>query len=139
MSRFRIYAVFAVILFAMADASAKRLSFPVTVLTAESHQFQAPPLDPPNCTLRDFDAYCHHSSPVTYVEKTMVIREPSGQSVEIACTVYTHWSHCADLRVNQTFQATEEKRGLDIRYLDDRHKWRKELYEIVGENRPLVP
>jgi hypothetical protein len=104
------------------------------VLSAESHEFQAPPLAPRDCGWRDYSAYCNNSSPETYVENTMVVQEPDGKSLRIACTVYNQWSNCTGLPVHQTFQARMVKHGVEIRYLDQHHKWRKQVYEIVGEN-----
>ena len=136
MSHVPIFVAVTVFLSAMASAPPKPIPLQIKVLSAESHTFLRPPFYPPNCNWRDLDAYCDNSSPVTYVENTMVVRESSGQSVEIACTVYDPWSRCVDLPVNQTFQAKSEKRGLEIRYQDEHHKWRKELYEIVSEDTP---
>ena len=51
----------------------------------------------------------------------MVVEEPNGKSLEIACLVYSDWAHCAKLPVNQTFQATLRKHDLEIHYLDQHH------------------
>jgi len=127
-------AIFALSILFLASAWAKDLPLHIEVLSAESHQFQAPPLLPPNCNWKDISAYCYDSSPETYVENTMVVQELSGKSLEIACTVDNPWSHCTSLPVNQTFQAKMGKHGLEIRYLDQHHKMRKQLYEIVEED-----
>lgn len=134
MLRFRCFLTVTVLLSAMASASSKGQSFQVKVLSAASQTFKAPPLDPPNCNFHDIDAYCSSSSPITYVENTMVVHETDGKSLEIACTVYNQWSPCTDLPVNQTYQARMEKNGIEIQYLDRNHKMRKELYEIVRES-----
>jgi hypothetical protein len=42
----------------MASARSKGLPLQVEVLSAESHQFQSPPLAPPDCNWRDISAYC---------------------------------------------------------------------------------
>jgi hypothetical protein len=135
-SRFRLSVVLTVFLWGVAAASSKHFPLQVKVLSAESRQFQAPPLDPPNCNWKDISAYCYGSSPETYVENTMVVQAPDGKSLEIACTVYNQWSHCTNLPVNQTFQARMAKHGLEIRYLDQRHKMRTQLYEILRESGP---
>jgi len=118
----------------LASAWARDLPFQIKVLSAESHQFRAPPLDPPNCNWRDISAYCSSSSPETYVENTMVVKEPDGKSLEIACTVYNQRSHCTSLPVNQSFQAWMGKHGLEIRYLDEHGKMREQIFEIQREN-----
>jgi hypothetical protein len=131
---FLLFPALVVFLSATASASPRQSLLQVKVLSAESHQFEGPPLDPPNCNWKDISAYCYGSGPETYVENTMIVQEPDGKSLEIACTVYNQWSHCADLPVNQTFQATMGKHGLEIRYLDQHHKMRNQLYEILRES-----
>jgi hypothetical protein len=118
----------------MASAWSKDLPLHIKVLSAESHQFQGPPLVPRDCNWRDISAYCYSSSPDTYVENTMVVEESNGKSLEIACTVYNQWSHCTSLHVNQSFQAWLGKHGLKIRYLDQHGKMRKQVYEILSKS-----
>lgn len=134
MSYLRNFLIVSFFLAAMANAWSRDLPLQIKVLSAESHQFQGPPLDPPNCNWRDISAYCYGSPPQTYVENTMVVEEPNGKSLEIGCTVYNQWSHCTTLPVNQSFQAWMGKHGLNIRYLDQQGKWRKQVYEILKEN-----
>jgi len=117
---------------AITNAWPQNLPLQVKVLSAESRQFQAPPIDPPNCNWKDISAYCDSSSPQTYFENTMVVQEPDGESLEVACTVLNLWSPCAVLPVNQSFQAQREKHGLEIRYPDQHGKMHKQLYEIVN-------
>lgn len=134
MSSFRWFFILLLFLPTMASSSAKPTPFHIKVLSAESQNFQAPPLAPPNCNFEDLNAYCSSSRPETYVAKTMVVQDGNGKSLKIGCTVYNQWSHCAALPVNQTFEARLEKRGLEISYLDQDHKMRKQLYEILQEN-----
>ncbi len=130
----RLFFVVSFFLASTASVWSKDLPLNVKVLSAESRQFQGPPLAPPNCNWRDISAYCFSSSPQTYVENTMVVQEPDGKSLEITCTVYNQWSHCVRLPVNQSFQARMGKRGLEIRYMDHHGKMRKQLYEILRQN-----
>ncbi|MGB7602695.1 MAG: hypothetical protein WBM24_20500 [Candidatus Sulfotelmatobacter sp.] len=132
MSR-RLVLVVIFFLAAMNHAWPQNLPFRVKVLSAESRQFQAPPIDPPNCDWKDISAYCYNSSPETYVENTMVVQKSDGTSLEVACTVYNRWSHCTSLPVDQSFQARIEKRGLEIRYMDRHGKMRKQFYEILRQ------
>jgi hypothetical protein len=120
----------------MESAMSKNWQLQVKVLSADSHHFQGPPLVPRDCEWRDISAYCYSSSPKTYVEHKMVVQEPDGKQLEIACTVYNQWSHCASLPVNQSLHARMTKHGIEIRYLDQHGKWRKQLYEILGEKNP---
>jgi len=123
-------AIFAFSALFLASAWPKDLPLRVKVLSEESYQFQGPPFPAPNCEWRDISAYCFGSTPETYVENTMVVQEPDGKSLEIACTVYNQWSHCANLPVNQSFEARMGKRSLKIRYLDPHGKMREQVYEI---------
>jgi hypothetical protein len=120
-----------VLLSVMASASSKVLPFEVKVLKAESYTFKSPPIIPHDCNQQDFSAYCYGSKPVSYVENTMVVREPDGKSLQIACTAYNRWSHCVDLPVNSTFEGKMERHGLEILYADQNQRMRKQLYEIV--------
>src|ERR1017187_9833627 len=95
----RLFFVVTLLLAAMASAWSQDLPLQIKVLSGESRQFQGPLLDPPNCNWRDISAYCFGSSPQTYVENTMVVQEPDGKSLEIACTVYNQWSNCTSLPV----------------------------------------
>ncbi len=134
MSCRRIFLVIALLLGSVASVWSKAFPLHIKVLSGESYQFQGPPLNPPNCNWRDLDAYCYGSSPRTYVENAMLVQEPDGKSLEIGCTVYNRWSHCASLPVNQSFPARMGKRGLEIRYPDPHGKTRTQLYEVLREN-----
>jgi hypothetical protein len=130
----RLFFVVTLLLAAMARAWSQDLPLQIKVLSGESRQFEGPLLDPPNCNWRDINAYCTNSSPITYVENTMVVQEPDGKSLEIACTVLNRWSNCTSLPVNQSFEARMGKHGLEIRYLDQHGKMRKQVYEILRKN-----
>ncbi len=121
----------------LANAWSKELPFQIKVLSGTTHQFQGPALAPANCDYHDISAYCSNSSPITYVENTMVVQKPNGNSLEIACTVYNQWSHCTTLPVNQSFQAWMGKHGLEIRYSDQHGKIRKQVYDVLRENEKL--
>jgi hypothetical protein len=134
MSYLRCFFVATFLLAATASAWSKNLpGIQIKVIGSESHQFQGPALAPSNCDYHDISAYCYGSSPTTYVENTMVVEEPNGKSLEIACTVYNRWSNCRSLPVNQSFEARMGKHGLEIRYLDQHGKIRKQVYEILSK------
>ena len=139
MSSRHIFLVVVLLLAPVASGWTKDFPLHIQVLSAESRQYQGPRLAPPNCNWRDLTAYCYSSSPRTYVENTMVVQESDGKSLEIACTVYNRWSHCTTLPVHQTFQARMRKHGLEVRYLDQRGKVRKQLYEILRESGKQAP
>src|SRR5580658_2999757 len=131
MRSFGCFLAVTVFLSVMASASSKPLPIEVMVLKAESYTFKSPPIIPHDCNQQDLSAYCYGLKPVGYVENTMVVREPDGKSLQIACTAYNRWSHCTDLPVNSTFEAKKESHGLEMRYLDQNHKMRGQRYEIV--------
>src|SRR5277367_5016263 len=106
----------------LASAWSKDLPIQIKVLSGETRQFQGPPFPPIDCVWRDISAYCSNSSPEAFAEHTMVVQEPGGKSLEIACTVYNQWSRCTNLPVNQSFQAWMGKRSLKIRYSDQSGK-----------------
>ena len=135
---FRFYGGVVVLVLATAKVQAKPVTLQIRVVSAEDRTFQAPPLVPKDCTLWDFSGYCNHSSPVTYVEHMMVVRTGDGRSLDIGCTVYAKWSHCRDLPVDRSYQATVKKDVLEIRYVDEHHKWRTQGYEILPGNGDLT-
>jgi hypothetical protein len=104
----RLFFVVTLLLAAMPRAWSEDLPLHIKVLSEESRQFQGPRFAPPDCNFQDISAYCF-SSVKTYVENTMVVQESDGKSLEIACTVYNQWSHCASLPVNRSTRAF--KRG----------------------------
>ena len=79
MSSFRWFFILLLFLPTMASSSAKPTPFHIKVLSAESQNFQAPPLAPPNCNFEDLNAYCSSSRPETYVAKTMVVQDERRQ------------------------------------------------------------
>ena len=135
MKNYRLLFAFAILLAVTSTAAiAATPPLQVKVLSAESHEVQGPPLVPVDCSFKDLDGYCDGAAPITYIQNTMLVQEPDGQSLRISCWVYNPASHCVDLAVNRTFQAEPKKQGLEIRYLDKHHKWRKQLYDIVQDD-----
>ncbi len=72
---------------ATASSWARSSSFRVKVLSGNSYDFEAPPLSPPNCNIREISGYCHNSAPVTCTENTMEVQDPAGKTFNIACMV----------------------------------------------------
>jgi hypothetical protein len=118
---------------AAAVASSKGTPLQVKVLSASSRQFEGPPLVPRNCNWIDISARCYDSKPVNYVENIMVVQKADGHTLEIGCTVYNQWSHCADLPVGQNFQAVLRKHDLEVRYPDQNGKMNEQTYEILKD------
>ncbi len=130
----QILCVLTLLLMAAASAWSKESPLQIKVLSAESRIFEGPPIAPPDCNWRDISAYCTSSKPESYVENKMAVQEPDGKTLEIACTVYNQWSHCASLPVNQTFKARIVKNGVEIWFKDQRGKLRKQVYEVLSQN-----
>jgi hypothetical protein len=115
----------------LAIASQTSAPVEIKVLSASSYTFEAPPLSPPDCNWKDISAYCYSSALTTYIENTMIVEEPNGKRFAIGCTVYAPWSGCTKLPVNRTFQAHMEKNGLQVRFQDEHHKWRRQTYDLL--------
>ncbi len=115
---------------ASALAKDKGNLFHVKVLSSGSHQIQAALPDPPNCNWKDISAYCYDSSPETYIENMMIVQEDDGTVLHVACTEYYEWSHCVNLPVDQSYEARMTKEGLEIRYLDEHHHMRTQVYQV---------
>ncbi len=110
------------------SAGAKDYPLQVKVLSAESYEALGPSeraLE--GCPWREIDAYCFGMSP--YTVNTMTVQENGGEQLSISCMDY-QWSNCAELPVNQTFPARQEKRGIDILFTDKNGGKRTQLYQI---------
>jgi|SRR5579864_3378823 len=129
----RRFALVAFLLFAVASVWAKDFPLRMKVVSAESREFQAPVLTPPDCNWKDLSGYCYSSSPQTYTENTMVVEGPDGKSLRIACTAEKQQSRCRNLPVNQSFEARRGNGVIEIRYRDQHGKLRKQVYQILGE------
>jgi hypothetical protein len=85
---------------------------------------------PKNCDQVNFDAYCHNSRS-TQSTNTMLVQEGNEPPFRISCIIDSKWSRCIPLPKGESFDAKREKRGLEVYYVDDKGKARKQLYALV--------
>jgi hypothetical protein len=90
---------------------------------------------PRNCDLSNYDAYCHGSKEGEVVNM-LLVQEGDGHPYHITCTNDAKWSRpsCILLTKGETFEATKEKHGIMVYYVDDDGKQRKQLYKYVVED-----
>src|SRR5579863_4829369 len=86
-----------------------------------------------NCEQLTFDAYCRATSTVPLVS-TLLVQEGSDPPFRISCTIESKYSRCTPLPKGETFDAKKEKRGLEVYYVDDKGKARRQLYSLVDTN-----
>jgi len=86
---------------------------------------------PIGCSLPDYSAYCHHSRSAIVLNR-MSVRDGSGKSFTVACTVDSVWSKCAALPVGGTFEARQEKSGITVFYRDQKGKQKKQFFRVVA-------
>jgi hypothetical protein len=103
----------------------------ITVLESETHSVI---LDdrgvPKNCDQVNFDAYCHNSK-TAQVTNTLLVQEGSNPPFRVSCAIESKWSRCIPLPKGESFDARRVKRALEVYYVDDRGKSRKQLYTLV--------
>ena len=114
-----------------ASDSSRAYPLQIKVLSAEFHSVGNPTPVPKDCDMQNFSAYCNDSRNPT-VQNVMVVREPDGQSLTIACTVDSRWSKCAPLPVGETFDARKDKNGLTVLYRNAKGKETKQVYQVVA-------
>src|SRR5208282_4955505 len=93
---------------------------------------------PKNCDAVNFDAYCNNSR-AAILTNTLLVQEDNGQSFRISCTIDSRFSRCAPLPRGESFDARREKHGLEVYYVDDKGKVRKQLYTLVATDEKTGP
>ncbi len=93
---------------------------------------------PKNCDAVNFDAYCNNSR-AAILTNTLLVQEDSGQQFRISCTIDSRFSRCAPLPKGESFDARREKHGLEVYYVDDKGKVRKQLYTLVTADEKAGP
>jgi len=84
---------------------------------------------PKDCNLMDFSAYCHFSRSAI-VRHAMVVRDSTGKSSTISCTVDSIWSKCIALPAGISFSAQPAKHGIVVWYPDAKGRQVKQLYTL---------
>jgi hypothetical protein len=85
---------------------------------------------PQNCEQLTFDAYCRSTVNVPLVS-TLLVQEGNDPPFRISCTIESKYSRCIPLPRGESFDAKREKHGLEVYYVDDKGKERKQLYTLV--------
>ncbi|MFZ0418480.1 MAG: hypothetical protein WAM04_10270, partial [Candidatus Sulfotelmatobacter sp.] len=88
---------------------------------------------PQNCEQLTFDAYCRSTTNVPLLS-TLLVQEDNQPPFRISCTVESKYSRCVPLPKGASFDARREKHGLEVYYLDDKGKTRKQLYTLVASD-----
>jgi len=86
---------------------------------------------PQNCEQLTFDAYCRSTTNVPLVS-TLLVQEDNEPPFRISCTIESKYSRCIPLPKGESFDAKKEKHGLEVYYVDDKGKERKQLYTLVN-------
>lgn len=134
MSLRRIAALQAGLLLAALIANAASLKDTVRITVLDSETRTSTPDNngvPQNCEQLTFDAYCRSTSNVPLVS-TLLVQEGSEPPFRISCTIESKYSRCIPLAKGESFNAKREKRGLEVYYVDDKGKVRKQLYTLVA-------
>ena len=141
MSLRRIAALQAGLLLAALIANAASLKDTVRITVLDSETRTSTPDNngvPQNCEQLTFDAYCRSTSNVPLVS-TLLVQEGSEPPFRISCTIESKYSRCIPLAKGESFNAKREKRGLEVYYVDDKGKVRKQLYTLVASNANTRP
>jgi hypothetical protein len=93
---------------------------------------------PQNCEQLTFDAYCRSTTNVP-LQSTLLVQEDDGPKYRISCTAESKYSRCVPLAKGESFDAKKEKHGIEVYYVDDKGKTRKQLYALVGPNGKAGP
>ena len=70
---------------------------------------------------------------------TLLVQEDSQPPFRISCTIESRYSRCIPLPKGESFDARREKHGLEVYYVDDKGKERKQLYALVNANGKSSP
>jgi hypothetical protein len=93
---------------------------------------------PQNCEQLTFDAYCRSTSNTPLVS-TLLVQKDNETPFRISCTIESRYSRCIPLPKGESFEARKEKHGLEVYYVDDKGKERKQLYTLVDVNGKAGP
>jgi hypothetical protein len=124
----------------VADAAASKDTVRITVLDSVTRA-SAPDNNgvPQNCEQLTFDAYCRSTTNAPVIS-TLLVQEDNEPPFRISCTAESKYSRCVPLAKGESFDAKREKHGLEVYYVDDKGKMRKQLYALVASDaRPVQP
>jgi hypothetical protein len=87
---------------------------------------------PQNCEQLTFDAYCRSTTNVPLVS-TLLVQEDNQPPYRISCIIESRYSRCIPLPKGESFDAKRQKHGLEVYYVDDKGKERKQLYTLLNK------
>jgi hypothetical protein len=117
-----------------AHATTKNNPVRITVLDSETRSVSLGNNDvPKNCDQVNFDAYCNNSRSAI-LTNTLLVQEGNEPPFRISCTIDSRYSRCIPLAKGETFDARKAKHGLEVYYVDDKGKARKQLYTLVDKD-----
>lgn len=138
----RIAAWHLALLFAAVLANASTVKNTVRITVLDSVTQASTPDDnngvPQNCDQLTFDAYCRSTTNVPLVS-TLLVQEDNEPPYRISCTIESRYSRCVPLPKGESFDARREKHGLEVYYVDDKGKERKQLYTLVAAEGKTAP
>jgi hypothetical protein len=121
-----------------ASASSTKTQMQITVLDSVTRSSTPDNNNgvPQNCEQLTFDAYCRSTTNVP-LTSTLLVQEGNDPPFHISCRIDSRYSHCIPLPKGETFDASRDKHGVTVYYVDDNGKPRKQLYTLVaGETIP---
>ncbi len=124
----------------VASAASQKDTVRITVLDSVTRASTADNNNgvPQNCEQLTFDAYCRSTSNVPLVS-TLLVQEDNEPPFRISCTIESRYSRCIPLAKGESFDARKEKHGLEVYYVDDKGKARKQLYTLVDMGGKAAP
>jgi PEGA domain len=123
----------------LANAASKTNLMRIKVLDSETRSVSLGGNDvPKNCDAVNFDAYCNNSRS-SILTNTLLVQEDTGLSYRISCTIDSKYSRCAPLPKGESYDARRQKHGLEVYYVDDKGKVRKQLYTLVATEGKAAP
>jgi len=123
----------------VANAASQKETVRITVLDSVTRA-SAPDNNgvPQNCEQLTFDAYCRSTSNAPLVS-TLLVQEDNQPPFRISCTIESRYSRCIPLPKGESFDAKKDKRGLEVYYVDDKGKERRQLYTLVDMGGKAAP
>jgi hypothetical protein len=124
----------------VASAASQKDTVRITVLDSVTRASTADNNNgvPQNCEQLTFDAYCRSTSNTPLVS-TLLVQEDNEPPFRIRCTIESRFSRCIPLPKGESFDAKKEKHGLEVYYVDDKGKERKQLYTLVDMGGKAAP
>jgi hypothetical protein len=87
---------------------------------------------PINCEQITFDAYCRSTS-TPQMTSTLLVQEGNDPPFRVTCRIESEFSRCTPMPKGETFEASREKHGITIYYVDDKGKAQKQSYKFVDK------